>query len=89
MDLKWLETRKRGSNMVRWLKILRLLALGYCKFQRKINSLGFINRMEMFMKDNGLMIKPMEKVLIFIKMVQDIKDNGKMIYSTDLVDKYG
>ena len=45
--------------------------------------------MEIFMKDNGKMIKLMEKEFILMLMEQCMKENGKMINSMDLEQKTG
>jgi len=45
--------------------------------------------MEMYIKDNGLMIRPMEKEYIFIKMEQNMKVNGEMIYKMEKEYKFG
>jgi hypothetical protein len=45
--------------------------------------------MEMFLKENGRMIKPM--VMVFINMLLELlmKDNGRMIYKMVLELKFG
>ena len=45
--------------------------------------------MEISLKENGLMIKLMVMVFTFIRMVLDMKVNGKMIFSTGSEKKYG
>jgi hypothetical protein len=45
--------------------------------------------MEMCMKANGLEIKPMDMVNIFILMEQNILENGKMINKMDMVFRNG
>jgi hypothetical protein len=45
--------------------------------------------MEMFIKDNGKMIKHMEKACIQIMINQAIQDNGFKIFSMDLAFKNG
>lgn len=42
-------------------------------------------QMEIFMKENGRMIRQMGKALILMLMGQDIKEIGKMISNTALV----
>jgi hypothetical protein len=37
--------------------------------------------MEMFLMENGKMIKPMDMVFIHTLMAQSMKDIGRMIYS--------
>ena len=43
----------------------------------------------MYIKDNGLMIKHMEKVYIIIMMAQVIQENGIKMYKKDMVSKNG
>jgi len=48
-----------------------------------VEKVNFGMLMETFTKDNGMMIKQMEKVFIIIQMEQNIKDNGTMIFNKD------
>jgi hypothetical protein len=45
--------------------------------------------MEIFMKENGLMIWLMEKAIIFIVEELNMKASGMRIYKTDKVLKFG
>lgn len=45
--------------------------------------------MVMFMRDNGLMTKPMETGFTFIKTEQSTRDSGKTIFSTVRENKVG
>lgn len=49
----------------------------------------FIMQMEMYLKVSGIRIKQMGKEFISILMDQDMKENGKMIISMDMVRKFG
>lgn len=45
--------------------------------------------MVIYLKENGIKIKLMEKESIYILMGQNMRGNGKMIYNMDMVRKFG
>jgi len=62
---------------------------GSGRITRQKVKASFYMLTEIYLKDNGLMIKLMDLVFIFIKMALNMKDFGKMIYSTEKVLKHG
>lgn len=63
--------------------------LGSGKTTKQTGKGLFIMQTEIFIRDNGSMIKHVDKELILIKTVQNMSENGKTTNNTDLVFSNG